>query len=361
MPSQQEVKWSQLKVGLIVIVSLALLCVLLFLMTSASGMGFFKKKLTVEAYFQNSDGLKNGGEVQLEGVTIGEVKKVLISTDPAHKLAPVHIIMKLNPEYQGSLRRDSRASLTKTGLVGDTVVDINSQTATGPLLQDGDQLPTNEPTDVDAVMKSGKDTLDSMNITLGKLNKIVDDIQQGQGSVGQLVKNPALYNNLNETVAQLRTLSANINAGKGSMGKLMHDDELYNHLNNTAAKLDDIATNLDAGKGSAGKLLKDDTLYNNLNSTLNHANSLLAEADAGKGGLGLLIKDPAFAKKLDDTVTKLDTLLSGINEGKGTLGKFATDDAAYNNINKLLTESTTLVSTIRQDPKKYLTIHMRIF
>ena len=122
-----------------------------------------------------------------------------------------------------------------------------------------------------------------------------------------------------------------------------------------------IANNLSAGKGSAGKLLTDDSLYNNLNSPLTHANSLLAEADAGKGGLGLLVKDPAFAKKLDDTVTKLDPLLNGINKGQGTLGKLATDDAAYSNLNKLLTESTTLVTTIRQDPKKYLTIHMKIF
>jgi len=75
----------------------------------------------------------------------------------------------------------------------------------------------------------------------------------------------------------------------------------------------------------------------------------------------LLTKDPAFANKLNDTVTQLDLLLSNANAGKGTLGKFATDDAAYNNLNKLLNASTDLVTTIRQDPKKYLTIHMKIF
>jgi phospholipid/cholesterol/gamma-HCH transport system substrate-binding protein len=53
--------------------------------------------------------------------------------------------------------------------------------------------------------------------------------------------------------------------------------------------------------------------------------------------------------------------VTGINGGKGTLGKLAEDDAAYTNINNLLVESTTLVKTIRKDPKKYLTIHMKIF
>ena len=58
MPSQQEVKWSQLKVGIIVLISTALLCILLFLMTSASGMSLFSKKLTVTTYFENAAGLQ---------------------------------------------------------------------------------------------------------------------------------------------------------------------------------------------------------------------------------------------------------------------------------------------------------------
>ena len=57
----------------------------------------------------------------------------------------------------------------------------------------------------------------------------------------------------------------------------------------------------------------------------------------------------------------MNTLLAGVNNGKGTLGKLATDDQAYTNLNQLLTSSTELVTMIRQDPKKYLTIHMKIF
>ena len=53
--------------------------------------------------------------------------------------------------------------------------------------------------------------------------------------------------------------------------------------------------------------------------------------------------------------------MTNVNDGNGTLGKLATDDQAYTNLNKLLTESTNLVTTIRSDPKKYLTIHLKIF
>ena len=361
MPSQQEVKWSQLKVGLVVLGSTILLCILLFLMTSATGLSPFQHRILTDTYFANSNGLKKGGEVQLEGVTIGEVKAVEISTDPARHLTPVHVEMKLNPNFRSSLHKDSVASLTKVGLVGDTVVDINSKLAKGPELQSGDTMPSVETNDIDAVMAQSKDTLQTLNSTLGKLNNIVDGIQKGEGTVGQLIKNRELFDNLNATTRGLNQLVASINEGHGSAGKLLHDETLYNHLNDTAARLDTIATDLQGGKGSAGKLLKDETLYNNLNSSLAHLNSILGDADAGKGALGLMTKDPAFAHKLDDTVTNIDTLLANVNQGKGTLGKFATDDQVYNNVNSLLKNSNELVTMFRQDPKKYLTIHMRVF
>jgi phospholipid/cholesterol/gamma-HCH transport system substrate-binding protein len=361
MPSQQEVKWSQLKVGVIVIVSIALLSALLFLMTSSSGLGFFSHKIIVITYFQNSAGLKVGAPVDLEGVTIGEVKAVEISNDPARKLMPVRVVMKLNPKYHNSLHTDSKASLSTVGVLGDTVVDINSQVAVGPELKSGAQLSTLETPNLTDVIKSSQGTVESLNVILAKMNTIVDDIQRGKGSVGKLINDPTLYTNATATVNELQILTQNLNGGKGSIGKLMQDPQLYDRLNDTATKLDDIATQLEAGKGTAGKLLKDDSLYNNLNSTMMHANSLLAEADAGNGALGLLSKDPAFATKLNHTVTQLDTILTNVNSGKGTLGKLATNDTAYTNLNNLLSSSNDLVGAIRKDPKKYLTIRMKIF
>ena len=361
MPSQQEVKWSQLKVGVIVIVSIVLLTTLLFLMTAASGMSVFSKKLIVHTYFENSAGLKKGGEVQLQGVTIGEVKDVIVSTDPARKLTPVEAVMRLDPKFSSSLHKDSRASLTTIGVLGDTVVNINSQTATGPALETGDEVKTLETPNFQDVVKASQGTIESVNVILAKMDKIVDALQNGNGSVGLLINNPDLYNKATNTVDELQKLARNLNSGKGSVGKLVNDDEMYNRLNGAAGKLENIANALDSGKGTAGRLLKDEVLYNNLNATLAHANSLLADVDAGKGSIGMLIKDPTFARKLNESVTKLDGLLTGVNEGRGTLGKLATDDQVYTNLNNLLTQSTTLVTTIRQDPKKYLTIHLKIF
>src|ERR1700722_15303444 len=361
MPSQQEVRWSQLKVGVIVLVSTVVLVALLFLMTSSSGLGILSHKLTVVTYFENSAGLKTGAAVDLEGVTIGTVKTVTIENTPDRKLTPVKVVMKLNEKYASSLKKDSKASLSTVGGLGDTVVDINSQFAVGPRLQDGDELKTLETPSLTDVVKASQGTIESLNVILAKMNVIVDNLQSGKGSIGQLIKNLGLYNKEDKTVDELLTLEKNLNAGRGSIGKLMTDNSLYNRLNDTAGKLENIANSLDAGKGTAGMLLKDDSMYKNLNSTLAHANSILQQADEGKGGLGLMLKDPKFRQDLSHTLAQVNALVSGVNDGRGTLGKLVTDDAAYTNVNKLLTASTDLVKTIRSDPKKYLTIHLKIF
>lgn len=361
MPSQQEVRWSQLKIGVIVLVAAIILVTLLFLMTSSAGLGVLSRKLTITTYFENSAGLKAGAPVNLQGVTIGTVKTVTVVASPDRKLTPVQVVMKLNEKYADELKKDSKASLTTIGVLGDTVVDINSQFAVGPPLRDGDELKTLETPSLTDVVKAGQGTIESLNVILAKMNTLVDNLQSGKGSIGQLINNPDLYNKLNGTVDELHKLTINLNQGKGTIGKLVSDDALYNRLNDTVAKLDNIATDLDKGNGTAGKLLKDPALFDNLNSTLKHANSLMAEADAGKGGLGLIMKDPQFRTQLSDTFNQVNHLVTGINQGKGTLGKLATEDSLHTNMNNLLTNSNDLVSAIRTNPKKYLTIHLKIF
>ncbi len=361
MPSQQEVRWSQLKVGVIVLVAAVVLVTLLFLMTSSSGLGIFSHKITVTTYFENSAGLKEGAAVELQGVTIGTVKTISVTNDPARKLTPVLAVMKLDTKYQKNLKKDSKASLSTVGVLGDTVVDINSQYAVGPDLQSGDELKTLETPNLQDVVKASQGTIESLNVILAKMNTIVDNLQNGKGSVGQLINNPDLYNKANATVDELRKLTQNLNEGKGSVGKLMNDPEMYNRLNSAMGRLDSMMAGVQNGQGTAGKLLKDEKLYDNLNATLAQANLLLTNANQGKGAIGLLTNDPKFRAQLQDTLTQVNSLVAGVDQGRGTLGKLATDDTAYTNLNKLLTESTNLVTTIRQDPKKYLTIHLKIF
>src|ERR1700754_1713224 len=257
MPSQHEVRWSQLKVGVIVLISTVILVRRLFWVTGWGGVGILSHKLTVVTFFENSAGLKTGAAVNLEGVTIGTVKSVTIDNSPERKLTPVKVVMKLNEKFAVNLKKDSKASLSTVGVLGDTVVDINSQFAVGAPLQDGDEIKTLETPSLTDVVKASQGTIESLNVILAKMNTIVDNLQSGKGSIGQLINNPDLYNKANATVDELHKLTVNLNNGKGSVGKLVSDDTLYNRLNDTVSKLDNIAKELDNGHGTAGKLLKD--------------------------------------------------------------------------------------------------------
>lgn len=358
MPSQQEVRWSQLKVGVLVIASLIILVALIFLMSSNTG-GLFGGKINLHSYFENSAGLKKGAPVNLEGVTIGSVKDIRIV--PGHKLTPVEVIMSVSNKYQHMIHVDSRSSLDTIGVLGDTVVDIESTSATGPPVQNNSELPTNETPNLSDVIKSSQGTIEQLNLILSKVNTIVDTLSSNKGSIGSIINSPDLYNKSLQTVTELQKLVDQIGNGKGSIGKLIADDSLYDHINDTVNKLDVITNQVDQGKGTIGKLLKDETLADNLNQSVANANKLLAGINAGQGGLGMIAKDPAFAAKLRDTVDKLDSILSQVNSGQGTIGKLMHDPSLYNNADQMLTESRNLVAAIRENPKKYLTFRVRVF
>ena len=358
MPSQQEVHWSQLKVGVLVFAAIVALTVLVFLMSGSTG-GVFTKKLTVRSYFENSAGLKVGGPVTLEGVTIGSVKAIRIA--PQRKLTPVEVIMKISGKFSKDVHQDSQASLETIGVLGDTVVNIDSKMAQKPPIADNGELPTNETPSLTDVIKSSQGTIEQVNTILAKLDNVVDSLNSGRGSIGQLINNPDLYNKAVSTVNQLQALATAISSGKGSIGKLVTDDTLYNRANDAIGHLDNITQQIDAGQGSVGKLIKDPSLYNNLQQSTNSLNALLANVNAGKGGLGLIAKNPEFAAKLNDTVGRLDSILFRADNGEGTLGQLVRNPTLYNNANDMLANANHLVTAIRENPKTYLTFHVKIF
>jgi phospholipid/cholesterol/gamma-HCH transport system substrate-binding protein len=358
VPSQQEVRWSQLKVGVLVLAALVALTALIFLMSGDTG-GFFAGKLTLHSYFEDSAGLKVGAPVTLEGVTIGNVKQIRI--DPTRKLTPVEVILKVSKKYSSSLRTDTKASLSTVGVLGDTVLDLDSKHASGPEVQNNAELGTNETPNLSDVIKSSQGTIEQLNTILAKIDNLVDALNTGKGSIGQLINSPDLYNKAVATVNQLNSLVDQISSGKGSIGKLVSDDTLYKNANDTVARLSHIADQLDAGQGTAGKLLKDEELYDNLNKTVAQTNQLMTQINSGQGALGVMVKDPQFAQKFQDTVTKLDSILNRVDNGEGTLGQLVRNPALYNSSDQMLTEARGLVTAIREDPKKYLTFHVKVF
>jgi phospholipid/cholesterol/gamma-HCH transport system substrate-binding protein len=358
VPSRKEIRWSELKVGALVLSALAVLVLLIILMSSSSG-GLFARKLGMRSYFANAAGLKSGAPVTLEGVTIGNVTRIRVV--PARNPTPVEVDMQVGAEYASDLHVDSTTSIAQAGVLGDSFVDIDSTRASGPPPANNAELKATQSPTIQSVISSSQVSIEQVNNLLGKLSVLVDSLNSKKGTVGALINDPAFYARISHITGNLEKITAAISQGNGTIGKLVNDDTLYANANSAIGKLNNIATALDEGKGSAGKLLHDEALYNNLNSAIANANQLMAEINAGKGSIGKLAKDPAFAQKLDDTVRRLDNILASVDQGNGTLGQLVKNRSLYDHVDQTMDQAQQLVKGMRENPKKYLVIQLKLF
>jgi len=361
VPSQKQLRWAQLRVGLTVVVSAAVLAVLVFLISGTTGL--FTPTLRLISYVDNAGGLRTGAPVRLQSVDIGNVENIRIVNhhDASGASTPVEIIMKVNANFRPFLHTDSQVLLTTAGVLGETFIDINSTQARGAVAANYSELPSKAVPDIEDVVRSSQSTLQNVNILVTRLDHIVSAVESQQGSVGKLIYDKQLYNNLNSSVAQVNAMLSDLDNGRGSLGKLIADDTLYTRATATIDKLNTVADNINQGNGSIGKLIRDPSLYDNANQTLAKANQLMDGINRGEGSLGKFAKDPEFARKMDLLVTNLSTISSELQAGQGTAGKLLKDPSLYNNADHMLVESRSLVTAFRENPKKYLSIKVHVF
>jgi phospholipid/cholesterol/gamma-HCH transport system substrate-binding protein len=339
------------------VVALIILMVLIFLMSGTGG--WFTKKITLRSYFDNAGGLRIGAPVRLAGVDIGNVTGIRIV--PGKPTTPVEVVLKVNTKYSFDLRKDSITTLATAGILGETFVDVDSTLAKGLEAQDGDTLPGRDQPDVQDVVRASQGTLQNMDALLKRLDRILAFVESGQGSIGKVIYDPGLYDRLNATVGEFKSLMDDVQSGKGSIGPLLTSDEAYKKAIAAIDKVNLIIDDLQAGKGSAGKLLKDPELYENTNKTIANMRQLTDDMNAGKGALGKFTHDQDFANKLQTTMNNLTALSDRLEKGEGSVGMLFKDPALYNNSNQMLVETRELVKSIRENPKKYLTFHVKVF
>jgi phospholipid/cholesterol/gamma-HCH transport system substrate-binding protein len=357
LPSQKQLKWSQLRVGLTVLFASVTLMVLIFVMSGTGG--WFTSKITLRSFLDNAGGLREGAPVRLAGVDIGNVTGIrIVDGKPT---TPVEVTMKVNTKYKFNLRKDSVTLLSTAGVLGETFVDVDSSAAKGPLATDGDTLAAREQPQIEDVVRASQGTLQNMDALLKRVDRIVAFIESGQGSIGKVIYSPALYDQLNATVLEAKGLMDDIQSGKGSLGPLLTSDEAYKKVIAAIDKLNVIVDELQQGKGTAGKLLKDPELYNNANKAIANVRELTDDINAGKGAIGKMTHDQEFAAKLQTLMSNLSELSERLAKGEGTAGMLFKDPALYNNSNQMLVETRELVKSIRENPKKYLTFHVKVF
>jgi phospholipid/cholesterol/gamma-HCH transport system substrate-binding protein len=288
------------RVGLFFVLGLALAWITF---ESLNGGHMFKPRgFTLVAGFANLKGLKAGDEVRMAGVKVGSVQLT--------RLAPNRVEALLNIEPGTQIPVDAVASVEQSSLLGSNYLGVSFGTPGGALLKDGEEIRTKPTVDMSEVI--------SQLGTLGsKLEQVIGDIGKSMGIGGE---SGNLFQRLDklvtengpritETVSNLQDITARIKGGEGTIGKLVNDPKMHDELLASVGEI----------KLAAAEA----------RTFLGDTQRIVADVKGGRGTLGVLLYDEATASSIKVTAANLRELSDRINAGQGTLGRLLADDSMH--------------------------------
>jgi phospholipid/cholesterol/gamma-HCH transport system substrate-binding protein len=357
MAQRKQLTWTELRVGVFVLVALFLLMVAIFYVT---GAGFLGPRYRLITYLPEVEGMKAGAPVDLDGVEIGNVQSIDLTPHPPDREHSITLVLRVDKKFQKDIRTDSRASLVTQGLLGDRYVTI-TRGLTGTVISTNGILQGAEAPDIKQVVERGADVAENLSVLSDQLNEIVGKVRRGEGTIGKVLNDPSLYNHLDSIAAKADAMTASIQQGQGSVGKLIESDDLYNKADSAVSKMNDAMTAVNDQKGTVGKLIYDPAAYNNINGVAEKGNALLGDVRAGKGTLGKLATDDVLYSNLRDASANVRDATAKLNSNQGSVGKFFNDPALYDNLTGLSGDMRLLIGDFRRNPKKFLHIKLGIF
>src|SRR3990170_4382881 len=299
--------WDQLKVGAVILVALVILGAAIVKLGDAGNL--FAKRYTLVSFMSNTSGLRVGSGVTVAGQLAGSIKEIEFLPPDADTTRNLRIIIEVDESLAPQVRLDSRAKIKTVGLLGDKAFDISPGTPRFRPLREGDTLLISPSTDYEAVVAQASGVMNEVTGLTRDLKVMTGSIARGEGTLGQLVTNRALYDQLNTTLASTNSLMARLENPRGTVGRLLNDPALYNSLSRTVESADKLVSQISAGEGAIGKLLQDDRLYLQLVSIVGRADSLVGTMANGKGTVQKLFTDEELYTQLLTTVKSLNSVL----------------------------------------------------
>ena len=334
------------KVGLTVLGALIVLAG--FILAIGDQSFLFRASNTYRIMFPNAAGLAEDNPVQLNGVTVGKVDRILLSERPESELLEVRI--SIERRYASRLRRDSLARIKTLGLLGDKYVEITSGSPGALLLNPGEEIPAALPTDVDDLIASGADVVDYVVSTAQSLSTILTRMERGEGLLGELVaerEDKRITDTVIRTLESIERLTNQVEAGEGVLGRLLTDEDMGDQLASSLDSIDETLTLLREGDGLAPALLHDAELKTRFESTM--ADTEVAAADlraiaadlrGADGLLPRLLNDEELGESLttevEQLLKRLNSTLEQVSEGDGTAAKLINDPAIYEALDDLV-------------------------
>ena len=254
------------RLGVFITVGIAIFGIAIFIIGKQQNL--FNPVFKVTTNFLNVSGVQVGNNVRFSGISVGTVNNIKIIND-----STVQVDLLIRKDVQQFIKADSEASIGSEGIIGDRIVIITQGSNKSPVAEDGQHMLSKEPIETDDIMKSLKTSAESAEVITLQLAEIMMNINSGQGTLGRIIQDSTIAENVNLTIENFKKssegLDETIEVTKENVFAFMES------LQKTASKtevasnqLGEIMTKINSGEGAIGMLLKDTSIVNNIDETI---------------------------------------------------------------------------------------------
>lgn len=300
MKRSTSTRWGSLKVGAILTVAIA---IALWASLTGGGTSIFNPKNEFVCYFRNVNGLVNGSPVWMSGVEVGNVRSVeFVSLDT---LRQVKVVCRVKSSVWFMITANARVQLGTIGFLGDKYIEVVPGDISGPPIKDGGVVLTRDAGSAEAMFSEGERALAKAGEMVNNLDDVLGRMNRGEGTLGRLATDEELYTQMTRLLTNLTQLTASLQknqeriiasiektsdavgdlAGKvdsnsGTLGRLISDPALYDNLAATSARLDSIMTKINTAEGTLGLFVSDTALYTETVDLIARINNLVSDIEA---------------------------------------------------------------------------------
>ncbi|MFC3417451.1 MlaD family protein [Algoriphagus hitonicola] len=289
-------------VGIFVFIGIAILVA--GVLTLGGQQKKFVQAIQLKAVFDDIGGLQPGNNIWFSGVKIGTVKKINFYGD-----SQVEVEMNVEESVQDFIRKDSKATISSDGLIGNKIIVIYGGTTMAPAVEDGDRLEAVMPLDTDGMMETLQVNNENLVEITNDLKKLTSQLAAGEGIVGAVLTDSVLADNFKSILANLNQASINSNKMLTDLNsftsKMNQEGNLFNDLATDTTMATDLKATVESFKSSAA----------NTEELTAKLNEISAKLDDPNTSMGMLLNDPEFAQLLKSTLNNTDSATYNLNRG----------------------------------------------
>ncbi|MFT4857694.1 MAG: phospholipid/cholesterol/gamma-HCH transport system substrate-binding protein [Algoriphagus sp.] len=289
-------------VGVFVFIGLAILVV--GILTLGGQQKKFVKAIHLKAVFDDIGGLQTGNNIWFSGVKIGTVRKINFYGD-----SQVEIEMNVEEAVVDFIRKDSKATISSDGLIGNKIIVIYGGTTLAPPVQDGDRLESVMPLDTDKMMETLQVNNENLVEITADLKTLTSKLAAGEGIVGAVMTDSTLAENFRSILNNLNTASISSNKMIRELNtftaKLNTKGNLFNDLVTDTLLVGEIRNTMESFKATA----------QNSEEMTEELKAITSKINSGDNAMGLLLNDKEFAQTLKSTMERTDSAAYNLNRG----------------------------------------------